>query len=59
MNMAGNLGSAVTALALAYLPETARGNVAFIYTAAVLSGVAIGCWLLANPARKLQTHWES
>ncbi len=59
MNMAGNLGSAVTALAFAYLPETARGNVAFIYTAAVLSGVAIGCWLLANPARKLQTHWES
>jgi ACS family glucarate transporter-like MFS transporter len=55
MNMAGNLGSAITALAFAYLPETARGNVAFFYTAAALSGVAIVCWLLARPERRLQT----
>jgi ACS family glucarate transporter-like MFS transporter len=55
MNMAGNLGSAITALAFAYLPETSRGNVAFFYTAAVLSGGAIVCWLLANPERKLQS----
>jgi ACS family glucarate transporter-like MFS transporter len=55
MNMAGNLGSAITALAFAYLPETARGNVAFFYTAAALSGGAIVCWLLANPERKLQS----
>ena len=54
MNMAGNLGSAITALAFAYLPETSRGNVAFFYTAAALSGVAIGCWLAANPARKME-----
>lgn len=54
MNMAGNLGSAITALAFAYLPETSRGNVAFFYTAAALSGVAIVCWLLARPERRLQ-----
>ncbi len=48
MNMAGNLGSAITALAFAYLPETARGNVAFFHTAAALSIVAIVCWLLAE-----------
>jgi len=53
MNMAGNLGSAITALAFAYLPESARGNVAFFYTAAGLSGLAILCWLLANPAQKI------
>jgi ACS family glucarate transporter-like MFS transporter len=55
MNMAGNLGAAITSLAFAYLPETSRGNVAFFYTAAVLSGLAIVCWLLANPKIKL-TH---
>lgn len=55
MNMAGNLGSAITALAFAYLPESQRGNVAFFYTAAGLSGLAIVCWLLANPARKIDS----
>ena len=54
MNMAGNLGSAITALAFAYLPETSRGNIAFFYTAAALSGLAIICWLLTNPAHKVQ-----
>jgi len=55
MNMAGNLGSAITALAFAYLPESSKGNEAFFYTAAAWSGVAIVCWLLARPERKLQT----
>ncbi len=54
MNMAGNLGSAITALAFAYLPETSRGNVAFFYTAAALSGVAVVCWFLANSSRKME-----
>jgi MFS transporter, ACS family, glucarate transporter len=52
MNMAGNLGSAVTALAFAYLPESSRGNVAFFYTAAGLSTLAIICWWLAQAGRK-------
>jgi hypothetical protein len=46
--------SAITALAFAYLPETAKGNVAFFYTAAALSLVAIGCWLVADTNRKLE-----
>ena len=54
MNMAGNLGAAITALAFAYLPETSRGNVAFFYTAAALSGVAVVCWLLANSSQKME-----
>ena len=45
MNMAGNLGSAVTALAFTYLPDSSRGNVAFFYTAAGLSALSIICWL--------------
>lgn len=56
MNMAGNIGSALTALAFAYLPESSRGNVAFFYTAAGLSCAAIVCWLFANPAAKVQSH---
>ena len=56
MNMAGNLGSAIAALAFAYLPESARGNVAFFYTAAALSGGAIICWLISDPSRKIQTQ---
>lgn len=56
MNMAGNLGSAITALAFAYLPESSRGNEAFFYTAAGLSLLAIVCWILANPARKIEAR---
>lgn len=48
VNMAGNLGSAITALAFAYLPETSKGNVAFFYTAAALSLIAIVCWIQAK-----------
>jgi ACS family glucarate transporter-like MFS transporter len=55
MNMAGNLGSAITALAFAYLPESSRGNVAFFYTAAVLSALAILCWCFARGVRKLES----
>ncbi len=55
MNMAGNLGSAITALAFIYLPESAQGHVAFFYAAAALSALAIVCWLLARPERKIQT----
>jgi ACS family glucarate transporter-like MFS transporter len=54
MNMAGNLGSAIAALAFAYMPESNRGNVAFFYTAAALSVGGIVCWLISDPARKIQ-----
>jgi ACS family glucarate transporter-like MFS transporter len=54
MNMAGNLGSAITAIAFAYMPESNRGNVAFFYTAAGLSVLAILCWIVANPNRRIE-----
>ncbi len=54
MNMAGNLGSALTALAFAYLPASTQGNIAFFYTAAALSGIAIVCWGFARAERKLE-----
>jgi len=54
MNMAGNLGSAVTALAFAYLPESSKGNEAFFYTAAGLSGCGVLCWLAANPEKRIE-----
>ncbi len=56
MNMAGNLGSAITALAFAYLPESSRGNVAFFYTAAMLSLAAIFCWIAADNSKKLEVQ---
>jgi MFS transporter, ACS family, glucarate transporter len=52
MNMAGNLGSAITALAFAYLPKSSQGNVAFFYCAACLSLIAITCWLAASSTRR-------
>ena len=55
MNMAGNLGSAITALAFAYMPKSSQGNAAFFYTAATLSLLAIGCWLTVNSAKKLES----
>ncbi len=55
MNMAGNLGSAITALAFAYLPGSARGHGAFFYTAAGLSMLAIACWLVTKPDRRLES----
>ncbi len=54
MNMAGNLGSAITALAFAYMPESARGNEFFFFTAAGLSVLAIVCWLMIDPRGAIQ-----
>jgi MFS transporter, ACS family, glucarate transporter len=53
MNMAGNLGSAITALAFAYMPKSSQGNEAFFYTAAALSGIAIFCWIFADARKRL------
>lgn len=48
MNMAGNLGAAITALAFFYLPSTSKSSAAFFQVAATLSAVAIVCWIFAN-----------
>ncbi len=52
MNMAGNLGSALVALAFPYLLSWTGGPTAFFYLAAALSVAAIACWLAINPARQ-------
>ncbi len=54
MNMAGNLGSAITALAFAYMDKSSKGNAAFFYTAACLSILAIICWLAADSERRIE-----
>ncbi len=54
MNMAGNLGSAITALAFAYMDKSSKGNAAFFYTAACLSILAIFCWLAADSERRIE-----
>ncbi|NJM37111.1 MAG: MFS transporter [Akkermansiaceae bacterium] len=48
MNMAGNLGAAITALAFFYLPSTSKSSGAFFQVAAGLSTAAIVCWIFAN-----------
>jgi MFS transporter, ACS family, glucarate transporter len=48
MNMAGNLGAAVTALAFFYLPSSSQNSTAFFQAAALLSGVAVVCWIFAD-----------
>ncbi len=49
MNMAGNLGSALVALAFPYLLSWTGGPNAFFYLGAGLSAAAIVLWLFANP----------
>jgi MFS transporter, ACS family, glucarate transporter len=48
MNMAGNLGAAITALAFFYLPTGSKNNTAFFQAAAALSLLAVLCWIFAD-----------
>jgi ACS family glucarate transporter-like MFS transporter len=54
MNMAGNLGSFLTALAFPYLAQWTGSSVPFFYVAAGLCGVAIAAWMAADPRRSLE-----
>jgi ACS family glucarate transporter-like MFS transporter len=54
MNMAGNLGSFVTALAFPYLLSATGSHVAFFYVAAGLNVLAILLWLGVRPERPLE-----
>ncbi|MBM3878794.1 MAG: MFS transporter [Verrucomicrobia bacterium] len=56
MNMAGNLGSFVTALAFPYLLVWTGGPGAFFYAGATLNLAAIGLWLGIRPDRKLEEY---
>jgi ACS family glucarate transporter-like MFS transporter len=55
MNMAGNLGSFVTALAFPYLLKWTGSHTTFFYVGALLSVGAVFAWLFTRPERKLVT----
>lgn len=54
MNMAGNIGSFLTALAFPYLLELTGSEVPFFYLAAGLNLLAIVLWMRVKPQRPLQ-----
>ncbi|RKN83063.1 MFS transporter [Ulvibacterium marinum] len=54
MNMAGNIGSFLTALAFPYLLELTGSEVPFFYLAAGLNLLAIVLWMKVKPQRPLQ-----
>lgn len=54
MNMAGNLSSALTALAFPYLQQWTGGPQTFFYVGAALSLLAAFCWMFADPRKKIQ-----
>lgn len=56
MNMAGNLGSFVTALAFPYLLKWTGTHETFFYVGAALNIAAIGAWLATRPDRKLEAY---
>ncbi|MBX2815483.1 MAG: MFS transporter [Saprospiraceae bacterium] len=53
MNMAGNIGSFLTALAFPYLTDWTGSVDYFFYTAAVLNLIALVLWTFAKPSRGL------
>ncbi|WP_422083090.1 MFS transporter [Ulvibacterium sp.] len=54
MNMAGNIGSFLTALAFPYLLELTGSEVPFFYLAAGLNLLAIVLWMRVRPQQPLQ-----
>jgi ACS family glucarate transporter-like MFS transporter len=56
MNMAGNIGSFVTALAFPYLSKWTGSYTPFFFVAAGLNAAAIAVWLLLDPRRTLEGH---
>lgn len=53
MNMAGNIGAFITALAFPYLLSWTGSESAFFFVAAVLGLIAIFSWLKMNPEKSL------
>jgi ACS family glucarate transporter-like MFS transporter len=53
MNMAGNLGSAIVAIAFPYLLQWTGGVETFFYVGAALNVLAILCWLAVKPGRAI------
>lgn len=59
MNMAGNLGSFLTALAFPYLLAWTGSAEAFFYIAAALNTLAILVWAGVKPEQPLQRPWPA
>jgi MFS transporter, ACS family, glucarate transporter len=55
MNMAGNLGSFVTALAFPYLAQWTGSYTPFFFIAAGLNGASILVWMFLDPRHVLET----
>lgn len=53
MNMAGNLGAFLTALAFPYLKEITGSDMTFFYIGALLNVLAIIFWLNINPNKQI------
>lgn len=53
MNMFGNIGSFITALAFPYLLEWTGSPLPFFYVAATLSLLAIAMWFVIDPTKPL------
>lgn len=56
MNMAGNLGAFLTALAFPYIQAWTGSTSLFFLVGAALNTVAIGAWLLMRPERRLAEY---
>jgi ACS family glucarate transporter-like MFS transporter len=56
MNMAGNLGSFVTALAFPYLQAWTDSTTPFFFVGAMLNGIAILAWLGMRPDPNLEDY---
>lgn len=56
MNMAGNVGAFLTALAFPYLKDMTGSDLPFFLVAAGLNVLAIGLWLLIRPERTLEEY---
>lgn len=53
MNMAGNIGSFITALAFPYLKKWTGSDTPFFYTAMIFALLAAVLWLFMNPEKEL------
>ena len=56
MNMAGNIGSFVTALAFPYLKEWTGSVTPFFFAGAILNIFAVGIWLMIRPNKTLEEY---
>ncbi len=54
MNMAGNLGSFITALAFPYLQVWTQSTTTFFFVGAILNAIAVFLWMRMRPEKSLE-----